>query len=314
MSALAKHAEGLLGRLPAVRGRYAANAPLGRVTWFRAGGAAEVMFRPADVDDLAQFLDRRPADIPLTVVGVGSNLLVRDGGVPGVVIRLGRGFADIRCEGSRVEAGAAALDSSVALAAAEAGIAGLEFLSGIPGSIGGALRMNAGCFGREIKDVTVAAIALDGKGNRHDLDRSGLGFAYRRASVPEDWIFIAATLAGAAGDRGVIAARMADIRERREASQPIRVATGGSTFKNPDGKNPEGAKAWELIERAGCCGLRRGAAMVSEKHCNFLVNTGDASADDLERLGEDVRRRVKAATGVELEWEIRRVGVAAKEA
>jgi UDP-N-acetylmuramate dehydrogenase len=308
MTAAPKMAEGLLGRLPPVRGRYTADAALGRVTWFRAGGNAEVLFRPADVDDLAQFLARRPKDVALTVIGVGSNLLVRDGGVPGVTVRLGREFANVTCEGARVHAGAAALDSSVALAAAAAGIAGLEFLSGVPGTVGGALRMNAGCFGREMKDVTAGATALDGDGCLRDLDNAGLGFAYRRSGVPEDWIFVSATLEGEAGDPAIIAQRLADIRARREESQPGRAATGGSTFKNPGGKNPSDAKAWELIDRAGCRGLRRGAAMVSDKHCNFLINTGGSSADDIERLGEEVRARVRAATGVDLEWEIRRIG------
>ncbi|MBM3951959.1 MAG: UDP-N-acetylmuramate dehydrogenase [Rhodospirillales bacterium] len=303
MTAAPKMAEGLLGRLPPVRGRYTADAALGRVTWFRAGGNAEVLFRPADVDDLAQFLARRPKDVALTVIGVGSNLLVRDGGVPGVTIRLGREFANVACEGVRVHAGAAVLDSSVALAAAAAGIAGLEFLSGVPGTVGGALRMNAGCFGREMKDVTAAATALDRDGCLRDFDNAGLGFAYRRSGIPEDWIFVSAILQGEAGDPAIIAQRLADIRARREESQPGRAATGGSTFKNPLGK-----KAWELIDRAGCRGLKRGAAMVSDKHCNFLINTGGSSADDIERLGEEVRARVRAATGVDLEWEIRRIG------
>ncbi|MCC7015741.1 MAG: UDP-N-acetylmuramate dehydrogenase [Rhodospirillales bacterium] len=306
MTTAKKVPEGLLGRLPPVRGRYAANAVLGRVTWFRTGGNAEVMFRPADADDLARFLALRPRDVPLTVIGLGSNLLVRDGGVPGVTIRLGRGFTTVACEGGMVRAGAAALDTSVALAGAKAGIAGLEFLSGVPGTIGGALRMNAGAFGREMKDITVSAAALDEKGARRELDNAALGFGYRRARVPEGWIFVSALLRGEKGDPAAIAKRIAEIRSAREASQPTRAATGGSTFKNPEGK-----KAWELIERAGCRGLRRGAAMVSDKHCNFLVNTGGATATDLEQLGEDVRRRVKAAAGVELEWEIRRVGVPA---
>ncbi|MBM3581057.1 MAG: FAD-binding protein, partial [Alphaproteobacteria bacterium] len=207
MTAAPKMAEGLLGRLPPVRGRYTADAALGRVTWFRAGGNAEVLFRPADVDDLAQFLARRPKDVALTVIGVGSNLLVRDGGVPGVTIRLGREFANVACEGVRVHAGAAVLDSSVALAAAAAGIAGLEFLSGVPGTVGGALRMNAGCFGREMKDVTAAATALDRDGCLRDFDNAGLGFAYRRSGIPEDWIFVSAILQGEAGDPAIIAQR-----------------------------------------------------------------------------------------------------------
>ena len=303
--------DGLLTRLPPVRGRYAANAPLGRATWFRTGGTAEVLFRPADADDLARFLAHRPEDVPLTVIGIGSNLLVRDGGVSGVTIRLGRAFARIDCAGEVVHAGAAALDVTVALTAAEASIAGLEFLSGVPGSIGGALRMNAGAFGREMKDVTVSAEALDGKGARHELDAAALGFGYRRSQTPDNWIFISAVLKGERGDPARIAARLGEICKAREESQPIRAATGGSTFKNPEGTNPPGMKAWELIDRAGCRGLRRGSAMVSEKHCNFLINTGSATAGDIELLGEDVRQRVLAATGVKLEWEIHRIGVPA---
>ncbi|MSP79512.1 MAG: UDP-N-acetylmuramate dehydrogenase, partial [Rhodospirillales bacterium] len=247
MMAAKKLPDGLLARLPPVRGRTTANAPLGRVTWFRTGGTAEVLFRPADADDLAEFLSRLPQDVPRTVVGLGSNLLVRDGGVPGVTIRLGRAFGLIACQDETVRAGAAALDVSVALATCAASIAGLEFLSGVPGSIGGALRMNAGAFGREMKDVTLEAQALDAKGARHELDAAALGFGYRRSGVPEGWIFLAAVLKGEKGDPGAIAERIAEIRKAREASQPTRAATGGSTFKNPPGM-----KAWELIERAGC--------------------------------------------------------------
>lgn len=304
-----RHAEGLLGRLPPVRGRYACAAPLGQITWFRAGGTAEVLYRPADADDLAVFLAGRPADVPITLVGVGSNLLVRDGGVPGVTIRLGKGFAAIAIEGTRVRVGTAALDANVARAACEASIAGLEFLSGVPGTIGGALRMNAGAFGREMKDVTVSVAALDEKGARHDIDNAALGFGYRHCLVPEGWVFVSVLLAGEPGERDRIARRLGEIRASREASQPLRAATGGSTFKNPPG-----AKAWELIERAGCRGLKRGPAMVSEKHCNFLINTGGATAADIEGLGEDVRGRVEEATGVRLEWEIRRIGVPAPAA
>ncbi len=299
-----RRTETLLDRLPPVRGRYAPNAPLGAVTWFRAGGTAEVLFRPADADDLAAFLARRPTDVPLTIIGVGSNLLVRDGGVPGVTVRLGRGFTDIAIEGTRVRAGSAALDASVALSACEASVAGLEFLSGVPGTVGGALRMNAGAFGREMKDVTVSAVALDEQGGRHEIDNAALGFAYRRCLVPEGWIFVSALLAGEPGDRARIAARLAEIKVQREASQPLRAATGGSTFTNPPGM-----RAWELIERAGCRGLRHGQAMVSDKHCNFLINAGGATAAEIEALGEDVRRRVEEATGVRLEWEIRRIGI-----
>ncbi len=294
----------LLDRLPKVRGRYTADAPLSGITWFRVGGPAEVMFRPADHDDLAEFLAARPVDVPLTVIGVGSNLLVRDGGVPGVVVRLGRGFVEIKADGETVTAGAGALDLNTAMVARDAGIAGLEFLSGIPGTIGGALRMNGGAYGSEMKDVVISATALDGRGNRHQLDLAALGFSYRHCAIAEDWIFTGATLRGRAGDRDAIQRRMDEIAKAREESQPIRTRTGGSTFANPPGH-----KAWELIDKVGGRGLRVGGAMVSEKHCNFLINTGEASAADIEALGEELRRRVKEQFGITLEWEIRRVGV-----
>lgn len=261
------------------------------------------MFKPADLDDLIRFLAERPADVPVTVLGVGSNLLVRDGGVRGVVIRLGRTFATIGVEGDTVVAGAGALDVNVAQAAFEAGLGGLEFLSGIPGTIGGALRMNAGAYGREIRDVLVSARAVDGEGVMHELSVDEMGFGYRHCDVPADWIFVEARLRGAVADKAAIARRMADIKAAREDSQPVRSRTGGSTFRNP-----EGHKAWELIDQAGCRGLRIGDAEVSDKHCNFLINRGNATAADLERLGEEVRRRVKAASGVDLQWEIRRIG------
>jgi UDP-N-acetylmuramate dehydrogenase len=294
----------LVDRLPPVRGRYAVNVPLAPVTWFRVGGPAEVVFRPADEADLAAFLANRPADVAVAVIGVGSNLLVRDGGVPGVVIRLGRGFAGIAAKGERLRAGAGALDLNVALTARQAGLAGLEFLSGIPGTIGGALRMNAGAYGREIKDVVIEARAVDGRGRVHTLDPSELRFSYRHCGVPEDWVFTEALLAGRPADPLEVARRIEEIRGLRESSQPTRARTGGSTFANPPG-----AKAWQLIDQAGCRGLVRGDAQVSEKHCNFLINRGNASATELEALGEDVRARVLAATGVHLEWEIRRIGV-----
>ncbi len=299
----------LIERLPPVRGRYSEDAPLAAVTWFRVGGPAEVMFRPADRDDLAHFLAHRPADVAVTVIGVASNLLVRDGGIPGVTVRLGRGFAAISVSGTQVSAGAAALDLNVARAAAEAGIAGLEFMVGIPGTVGGALRMNAGAYEREMKDVIVAAEALDAAGGLHRLSPAELGFGYRASSIPEDWIFTAATFAGVEGERAAIEARMREIAQAREESQPVRTRTGGSTFKNPPGDS-----AWRLIDAAGCRGLSRGGAMVSPKHCNFLVNRGDATAADIEELGEEVRRRVREATGVTLEWEIKRVGVPARGA
>jgi UDP-N-acetylmuramate dehydrogenase len=274
--------------------------------WFRAGGSADALFRPADAEDLAMFLAARPRDLSVQVIGVGSNLLVRDGGVPGVVVRLPAAFGKIEASGTRIRAGAAALDAAVARAAAEAGIAGLEFLRGVPGTIGGALRMNAGCYGREIADIFVEATALDGEGNRVTLSASEMGFSYRKTLAREDLIFLEAVLEGRLDAPDAIKARMEELAANREAAQPIRAKTGGSTFKNPPGQ-----KAWELIDRAGCRGLMIGAAQVSEKHCNFLINTGDASAADIEALGEEVRRRVRESQGVALEWEIKRIGVPA---
>ncbi|MDF2763955.1 MAG: UDP-N-acetylenolpyruvoylglucosamine reductase [Rhodospirillales bacterium] len=301
----------LIERLPAVRGRLVENAPLGPMTWFRVGGPAEVLFRPADRDDLSAFLAAKPVDVPVTVIGVGSNLLVRDGGVPGVVIRLGRGFADISVvpgDAPRLVAGAGALDVTVALTARDAGVAGLAFLSGIPGTIGGGLRMNAGAYGKELKDVVESADVLDPAGAPHRLALPELGLSYRHSAVPADWIFVSAVLRGVAGDAAAIAAEMNAIQAQREATQPIRTRTGGSTFANPPG-----AKAWQLIDRAGCRGLKRGGAMVSEKHCNFLINLGEATAADIEELGEEVRRRVEQQSGIRLEWEIRRIGLPAGE-
>ncbi len=309
MMAAAMRQPGLIERLPPVRGRLSEQAPLDGITWFRVGGPAEVMFRPADRDDLAAFLAAKPADIPVTVIGVGSNLLVRDGGIPGVVLRLGRGFAEIAIDGTTVAAGAAALDVNVARSAAEAGVAGLEFLVGVPGTIGGALRMNAGAYGRELNDVCLSAEAIDPTGVLHRLSAAELGFGYRHCAVDRDWVFLSATLRGEPGGPAEIAARMQAIQAAREESQPVRTRTGGSTFANPADPKAAGRKAWQLIDDAGCRGLRRGGAMVSEKHCNFLINTGSASADDIESLGEEVRRRVLEATGVSLEWEIRRVGL-----
>ena len=303
-----QHNRPLIDRLPAVRGRLTAGAALNGVTWFRVGGPAEVMFRPADREDLLDFLRAKPADVPVTVLGVASNVLIRDGGLPGVVLRLGRGFAEIEARGTEVVCGAAALDLNVATVAKNAGISGLEFLSGVPGTIGGAVRMNAGAYGKETKDVLVWAEAADPKGKLHRLSNADLGFEYRRSALPDDWICLGACLAGAAGERSEIEARMNEIRGQRADSQPIRSRTGGSTFKNPPGH-----KAWQLIDAAGCRGLVIGGAMVSEKHCNFLINTGDATAADLENLGEEVRRRVKAQSGVELEWEIKRLGVPAQK-
>ncbi len=294
----------LIDRLPAVRGRLSASAPLAGVTWFRVGGPAEALFRPADLADLQAFLAEKPGDIPVTVIGVASNLLIRDGGIPGVTIRLGRGFTGIETQGETIIAGAAALDLNVAKVAANAGIAGLEFLCGVPGTIGGAVRMNAGAYGREIKDVLIEATFVDATGDEKRLPVDELGYGYRHSSFPKDWICVSATLAGSVGDPQEIARRMAEIQDQRGASQPIRSRTGGSTFKNPPGE-----KAWRLIEQAGCRGLVVGDAMVSEQHCNFLINRGGATAGDLERLGEEVRARVERETGVRLEWEIKRLGV-----
>jgi UDP-N-acetylmuramate dehydrogenase len=291
--------------LPPVRGSLTLGAPLKDLVWFRAGGLAEVLFRPADIDDLAAFIAARPADLRMSVIGVGSNLLVRDGGIPGVVVRLSSAFGKIETDGLRIRAGAAALDGAVARAAADAGIAGLEFLRGVPGTIGGALKMNAGCYGREIKDVFVEALAIDGKGNKIRLSHADMAFEYRKArGAGDDLIFVEAVFEGSKDEPTAIRIRMEELSANREASQPIKSRTGGSTFKNPPGH-----KAWQLIDEAGCRGLTIGAAQVSEKHTNFLINTGDASAADLEALGEEVRRRVKEKSGITLEWEIKRVGV-----
>jgi len=299
----------LIERLPGVRGRYNEDVPLGQSTWFKVGGTAQVVFRPADENDLANFLTDKPANVAITVIGAASNLLVRDGGIPGVVVRLGREFAGVAVDGDVMTVGAGGLDVNVALSAEEAGLAGMEFLSGVPGTIGGALRMNAGAYGSEIKDILIRARALDETGTFHDLTLGDLGFGYRHCSVPESWIFLSAVLQGHSEARNIIYQRMQDISEARKDTQPTRTPTGGSTFANPIDPKANGARAWELIDRAGCRGLKRGAAMVSEKHCNFLINTGGATADDLEGLGEEVRERVKQVTGVTLQWEIRRIGV-----
>ena len=294
---------GLVQRLPALRGRLEAELPLAPKTWFRVGGPAELVFRPADVEDLALLVAERPEDVPVHMLGVASNTLVRDGGVRGVTIRLGRGFTGVRVEGDTVTAGAGALDGSVALAAAESGIGGLEFLSGIPGTIGGALRMNAGAYGSDVSRVLVSATAMDERGAVHELSADALGLGYRHCGLAEGWIFLAAKLRGTPASSAEISERMAMIRASREATQPVRARTGGSTFANPPG-----AKAWQLIDEAGCRGLKRGGAMVSELHANFLLNVGGAIAADLEGLGEEVRRRVFERSGLTLQWEIRRIG------
>ena len=302
--------EALLKRLPPVRGRLEPNASLAELTWFRAGGPAEVLFSPADEADLADFLKGTPKDVPVYVIGVGSNLLVRDGGVPGVVIRLGRGFADVTEEtGHRVRAGAAALDVRVARFALEKSIDALTFLRGIPGTIGGALRMNAGAYGGETKDILIEARAVDRSGNIHVLSNADMKYSYRHCGAPEDLVFTQALFQGRAGDQAEISAAMDKITESREATQPIKSRTGGSTFKNPPGN-----KSWQLIDKAGMRGFAVGPAKVSELHCNFLINEGGATAAQIEELGETVRARVKATSGIVLDWEIKRIGLAAGEA
>jgi len=299
----------LKAQMSRLRGRLIANQPLAELTWFRVGGPAQVLFMPEDEEDLSYFLAHLPPEIPATVIGLGSNLIVRDGGVPGAVIRLGRGFSDIAVDdGLRIRAGAAVPDVKVARAAQEAAIAGLSFLRGIPGGIGGALRMNGGAYGSETKDVLVAARGVDRSGRICSFANAEMQYTYRQCGVPEDVIFTQALFQGTPGDPVAIGAEMGKITESREATQPIRSRTGGSTFKNPPGR-----KAWQLIDAAGCRGLIAGAAQVSQLHCNFLINQGGASAADIETLGETVRSRVRETSGVDLEWEIKRIGVAQQD-
>lgn len=291
-------------RLPDLRGRLTSNAPLSDITWFRVGGPAQVLFTPADEADLIYFLKEMPADVPVFTMGLGSNLLVRDGGVRGVVIRLGKGFGTTEVIGQdRLKAGTAVPDVKVARAAADARIAGLHFYRGIPGSIGGALRMNAGAHGVETKDVLESARAVDRAGNVHELSVDRMGYSYRHCEVPADFIFTQAIFRGRCGESSEILKQMEEVADYREQNQPIRERTGGSTFKNPNGHS-----AWKLVDQAGCRGLRVGGAKVSEMHCNFLINDGNASGEDVERLGETVRARVKANSGVVLNWEIIRLG------
>ncbi len=329
--------------LPPVRGRITENAPLGAIGWFKTGGTADVLFKPADRDDLISFLQALPEEVPVQMFGVMSNCIIRDGGVRGVTIRLGRDFAAIDTHGNQVRAGALALDASVAKAAAEAGIEGLEFFSGIPGTIGGALRMNAGCYGTETKDVLVQATALDRFGKLHifhaQQDRADveanigpgghrvfsgqedvggmvhhMELSYRHNGLPKNFFFLEGLFEGAEGDPAKIKEHIDEIRARREDSQPIRERTGGSTFANPpaaaiaEAGLPEGTKVWQLIDMAGCRGLMVGGAQMSEKHANFMINTGTATAEDLENLGEEVRARVADKFGITLRWEIRRIG------
>lgn len=294
----------LLAAAPKLRGRLLANEPLAPITWFRVGGPAQILFTPADEDDLAYFLASVP-DHPVTVIGLGSNLIVRDGGVPGIVIRMARGFTDVVIEEeTKIRAGVAVPDVKVARAAADASLAGLAFYRGVPGAVGGALRMNAGAYGGETKDVLIRANAVSRSGEKVTFSNADMGYTYRHCSVPEEYIFTEALFQAKPGNKDEISAEMESITERREATQPIKSRTGGSTFKNP-----EGHKSWQLIDAAGCRGLVMGDAQVSELHCNFLINRGNATAADVEGLGEEVRRRVKENSGVQLEWEIKRIGV-----
>ncbi|HQS10978.1 MAG TPA: UDP-N-acetylmuramate dehydrogenase [Xanthobacteraceae bacterium] len=296
----------LTARLPDLRGRLSTNAALADLTWFRVGGPAQVLFVPADEADLAYARAHLPPEVPVTIIGLGSNLIVRDGGVPGVVIRLGKGFGALSVEGTRVLAGAGVPDVKVARAAADAGLKGLAFLRGIPGAVGGVLRMNGGAYGGETKDALVSCRAVDRTGAIHVLTNADMGFTYRHSAAPEDFIFTQAVFEGAPGDATEIAAEMDRITSSREATQPIKSRTGGSTFKNP----PD-ARAWQLVDAAGCRGLMVGRAQVSDMHTNFLINLGGATAAEIEALGEEVRRRVLETSGVTLEWEIKRIGIPA---
>lgn len=298
----------LAGALPAIRGRVQAGAPLGPATWFRVGGPAEVLVRPADVEDLAALLAGLPDTVPVTAIGAASNLIVRDRGVPGVVVRLARGFGGVEVAPDGVVAGAAALDVVVSEHAAAAGLTGLEFLSGIPGSIGGAVAMNAGAYGGDMAGVLDWAEIVTRSGELVRVPAAELGLAYRHSDLPRGSVVVRARLRAAPGEPLAIAGRMAEIRARRETTQPVRSRTGGSTFRNPP-PDQSSLAAWELIEAASCRGLVRGGAQVSKLHCNFLINTGGATASDLEGLGEEVHRRVFETSGVALEWEIRRVGI-----
>jgi len=296
----------LLARLPDVRGSLRAAVPLAPFTWLRVGGAAEALFIPKDEADLAHFLSSTPVDIPVQILGVASNTLVRDGGVKGVVIRLGPAFAKVSTDDVKVTAGTAALDKSVAKKAAETGITGLEFYAGVPGTIGGALRMNAGCYGSETKDVLESVVAINRAGRRQVMSLAEMQYSYRHCGAPKDLFFVEAVFKGEADEPAAIQSRMDEITEKRELSQPIREKTGGSTFKNPDGHS-----SWKLIDAAGCRGLRVGGAQMSEQHCNFMINADGATAADLEKLGETVRARVLETQGVDLHWEVRRIGEAA---
>ena len=291
--------------LPNVRGVYIADAPLAHKVWFRVGGTAQVLYKPADISDLAFFLKHKSSDVPLTVLGVGSNVLIRDQGIPGVVLRFSRNFANIAVNGTTVDVGAGFLDRSLCMTMCAEGISGFEFMAGIPGTIGGALRMNAGCYESETKDILIHALALDPKGQLHTLSKKDLGFSYRTCALPKDWIFVGARFQGYKQDPKKIAERIEMLLAEREQTQPIRERTGGSTFANPSGHS-----AWQLIDDAGCRGLKINGAMMSEKHCNFMINTGQSTAHDLETLGQTVHARVLQKSGIDLQWEIQRLGLA----
>jgi len=303
MMATKTRAEKLIDLLPHARGELIADAPMAKYCWFKVGGPAEVLYKPADEDDLRVFLSELSPEIPVRIIGNASNLLIRDGGIDGVVIRLGRAFSTIEISGNCLRVGAAAADLTVARKARDSGITGLEFLAGIPGTMGGTVRMNGGAYGSEIKDVCRFVHVVDRAGNKHRIEASDAGFSYRHSELDPTWIVTEAQLEGDFGDKTEIAERIEKIQSEREKSQPIRTLTGGSTFANPPGH-----KAWELIDQAGCRGLTRGGASVSELHCNFLNNSGEATAADIEGLGEEVRRRVFENSGIMLEWEIRRIG------
>jgi UDP-N-acetylmuramate dehydrogenase len=294
----------LIYKLPKVRGSYREGAILAKTNWFGVGGPAEVLFRPEDVNDLSVFLKDKPEFVPVTVIGVGSNLLVRDGGIDGVVIRLGRGFTDITVEGNKVIAGTGALSFNVSMLAKSYGLTGLEFLVGIPGSIGGAIAMNAGAYGSEVSSVLIEAEVIDEHGQIHIVKPEDIGFIYRGNTMPDGWIFTKGTFRCEPGDPKIIEEKMNEISSKREATQPIKSRTSGSTFVNPIGLK----KAWQLIDESGCRGLQIGDAVVSTKHCNFLINNGNATAADLELLGETVRKKVMEHSGIMLEWEVKRIG------
>lgn len=293
--------------LPKVRGRLDLDVPMAKYTWFKTGGTADVLFQPLDAEDLAEFLANKPPEVPVTIIGAASNIIIRDGGIEGVVIRNGAGFAKIDLDDDLISVGSAAHDLTVARKARDARLAGLEFLSGIPGTIGGGLSMNAGAYGKEFKDIFVDADILDCDGILHRLEASDIDFGYRHCGVPKDWIFISARLQGVFGNQESITLEMEQIQRTRKATQPTHIATGGSTFRNLEIGNGS-LGAWELIEKAGCRGLMRGKAQVSKLHCNFLINRGGATSSDLEGLGEEIRRRVYEDSGITLKWEIRRIG------